>query len=1476
MEGLRVITFPNNSDQRFQEWLVSFNGEWDRCASCNLNVQHVIEDPNDVYLKDANDELKEWTQKLESYNSIHKTDLFYDFQDSKSKLLIKLDHIDVTNKPERRRERLKIYDSITALTKQLEARIHPNHSDFEVSGNSLQFNREALSRINGPGLDNIPVVVLSVVGQPKSRKTSLMNSLLQQFGNSFPVPTNIFPLSSEDDPKYSDLKGQEGILLWTCPELVTRDGTTSAWFFLDIWMEYPRVAVYNKLIDFCLSTSSTVLFSEPCNPHPDIYWQPSDSTLESTIRKFCNALQLHFFLQTDETAPYQITEVSPDELAPCTEEFRKKLTSVIDISRFLKARCKCITSTLIRSDNINSNSDENKLSNLITQKALDKVLTHCSTRPLEINNVAIRTGNFSECVGHSIDLILGNDNYTQPQQSDVNNIIGGTDELTLAIFLQNMTVSTPNYDHDRKEHAVSKHDDTISPMDESSPETLVENKVPGESLTKSEVNLEIESNNETKNLLSKMSKDYFGNFKIPFQTLGEMRRYFEEAELLSHHKSISQDIIQKYGDRDGSSNLKSVIESKLAEWLQVIQDFNNKRKDLDTVTQVTNKKLDTILEEIAEELQQILSQNPSRFTFSYYPEYFQTVYEKIADGLPDFCKKKSHHIIMSSCNNLQQFMNSMKALVNTYVTNFQMLYKEYICIQSNQFEKCHQEILSKAKSSTKYKDSGRKQLDGVCDQVIEYYKKQFQSQNSCVYGQEERIAKKAHDHVIEKFGDFMESKISSATLTELQLTQVHHLGAEKILTLFLRQLRGHPTEPWINNHSSLKQSLKDLLVKYKQKNQTHLKKVALAKKEGFNAGKNNYQEIMERSLPNTKVSVGVLSGYDKTASAQAILTLKEKLTHVHPIISSPWLEEFKVILDELKQGYINDNQSKQEELVPSSAVFLPEIVEVHQQPAGHPLTEHYGIGLYISPRKVCVGVYVQQNVNFADNVSSCEPPMIAFRAGRVLIGEDANQDVNKEHRYNIFSDLLQHEDFEMIDVYIHGIRTKLGREEILSIFFHRIRMNAELILGQRVNSCYVVTTGMLTCGAKQMLKVSLSFAGFHKNTIIPCTTAMAISYVLKSKSNLKKGNRDGTNSRHLIVLCYATSSTVEIASADVTSGQVLMQTLSGDIYIHRRFQDSAVQKLKNIFLDQTKLESRIQHILKVAVPSEVSYNGVITCYEDGISQPLGQALLSQLATFRHLKSITTADLMDNIVRVAAALDAIRNQHPDLSASKVQFPTYNNISPYKINVKVDKKVLNFTYFNSCTSISQNFPLGNFEHVDIIVWERGRDSQNEWTAATYELKVAGQQATEFVLAQNEEANLTASTKPKGLSIRTRSKSLVGSECQRISEAIKPLLLAEQNIYGIKLKVVSTQPEQTRKVSDVGNRSCSNEDVLRDLKNLVKEVKMKLDNSKTTTTGVKKDITDRITKCEKLMNSADVKTKQLEMEKRYLEKAVKLIKP
>lgn len=80
-------------------------------------------------LTEITNQIIEWERKLINYDSEHKTDIFHDFQDFKTKLLIKLDRIDVSTILKIETDRSKLYDRLEILTKNFHNKIHEGHSD---------------------------------------------------------------------------------------------------------------------------------------------------------------------------------------------------------------------------------------------------------------------------------------------------------------------------------------------------------------------------------------------------------------------------------------------------------------------------------------------------------------------------------------------------------------------------------------------------------------------------------------------------------------------------------------------------------------------------------------------------------------------------------------------------------------------------------------------------------------------------------------------------------------------------------------------------------------------------------------------------------------------------------------------------------------------------------------------------------------------------------------------------------------------------------------------------------------------------------------------------------------------------------------------------------------------------------------------------------------------------------------------------
>lgn len=138
----------------------------------------------------------------------------------------------------------------------------------QVSGKYLQLNGIVLDKLNKLCTDNVPVVIFSILGQPKSNKTSLMNYVLRVIAGRKNFPTYQFPLSSNDEyPTSKCFRGLQGILIHSFYSSNVNDGSTSIWLLLDIWMEDPVEEVYNKLVDFCLNISSKIIYLPQVSYH---------------------------------------------------------------------------------------------------------------------------------------------------------------------------------------------------------------------------------------------------------------------------------------------------------------------------------------------------------------------------------------------------------------------------------------------------------------------------------------------------------------------------------------------------------------------------------------------------------------------------------------------------------------------------------------------------------------------------------------------------------------------------------------------------------------------------------------------------------------------------------------------------------------------------------------------------------------------------------------------------------------------------------------------------------------------------------------------------------------------------------------------------------------------------------------------------------------------------------------------------------
>lgn len=128
-----------------------------------------------------------------------------------------------------------------------------------VSGNFLEFNENVWLRLTEKYTSN-RLIVLSVVGQPKSRKTTLLNEIISL------LPEDEVHSSKRRFPLISEVEWsiEEGILVYKCQTPYT------TFILLDIWSRNSRIETYNKLVDLCLVVSSTVIFSESWIEEPSV------------------------------------------------------------------------------------------------------------------------------------------------------------------------------------------------------------------------------------------------------------------------------------------------------------------------------------------------------------------------------------------------------------------------------------------------------------------------------------------------------------------------------------------------------------------------------------------------------------------------------------------------------------------------------------------------------------------------------------------------------------------------------------------------------------------------------------------------------------------------------------------------------------------------------------------------------------------------------------------------------------------------------------------------------------------------------------------------------------------------------------------------------------------------------------------------------------------------------------------------------
>lgn len=448
-------------------------------------------------------------------------------------------------------------------------------------------------------------------------------------------------------------------------------------------------------------------------------------------------------------------------------------------------------------------------------------------------------------------------------------------------------------------------------------------------------------------------------------------------------------------------------------------------------------------------------------------------------------------------------------------------------------------------------------------------------------------------------------------------------------------------------------------------------------------------------------------------------------------------------------------------------------------------------------------------------------------------------------------------------VKIAGRSVKVGQEELLSVYFHQIRKRIERNENRRISSCFVAVTGLLTSGAKQILKASLTLAGFDNCTMISSTTAMAISY-----SQLFRTGELSNRKMHTSLFIYTSANLVEIAAADVSSDRVMVKNLCGRMDI-KKIEEKLEEKLRNLLLDYILL-------------GRGKYNRIILCFATNAashqSELIYKTLLKVMPKTLWYSDVMDVDVKTDIVRVAALLDSQQNGYSNSVATPV--PLYNSVHPYKICVEIKGKQYTLSDFNNDKLMQWSLGrVGDLQKMNFI--EVAKAGLNQWTVGAYHLVYRHYETykTNIEVSMQTEGRLFIILNTPGELVQSNVKSMTNFGWKDLFAVAKPIL--EEIAQRIEKKLDPPSSSNTNQNTAPPSHTidgASNE-LLEDLKTtltiLVEKTKNELRTSTLTHTAHRDNIESKIAKCEELMKSSKIKVKQLAIEKGNLERAAKFIK-
>lgn len=917
-------------------------------------------------------------------------------------------------------------------------------------------------------------------------------------------------------------------------------------------------------------------------------------------------------------------------------------------------------------------------------------------------------------------------------------------------------------------------------------------------------------------------------------------------------------------------------------------NLNNKMQ-----VNVLVQQVDDELSAVEDELYDRVRRNEGIDSLSFPQQSYENLYQRLsADVSLNSWQELLSHIITLKEDLLRKTLSLVDMMIRNYKNNFIKHFDEKLCFDGAEFDQIHEESLMIARDTKGGDSLSRGKMNKLFESLIEKQRKLFLTSNYSICKREKEIAEEAHDYTVDKYNLLMDNKISSTTLTKQELQTLHQRLSSEISVLFVKGLEYPHTNPWRFAQAKLNDSLKSLEKTYIQKNQNHLTKVEKYRKEAIEAVRQCYKNEMTKNLPTTKLSVQEFNNLSESCRKTANRRMQENFgDKIHKNISKLWTGDLHKAMEEVKSKFFKENENKsgnKPRYQQESQSHQSEIVRYNPIVNHSTQVELFGIGLYIDVQNVYVGVFINPEIQFENNVVRYDHSFAINYDGDVLIGEEAVRESARMRKekiktWTIFSLLCDHPKHGYWIVNICGKNMQLRQEELLSLYFQKIRMNTELIITQRVSSCFVAVSGLLSSGAKQILKTSLKLAGFTNNNLISCTTAMAISYSLKF--------RDGDLAQRMQsnLFVYTCQNLVEVTAVDVSSREVNVKNIYGDIDIFSHLS-AVTGRIEGVFRGTDwKLQKKLENIFRDLCTSR-EYQRLIFCDASRTDRNDRLQMILNIGGSIHPRAcLTNFKFIEDIIEIAAMLDANRRG----MRNALSIPIYSFVHPYEISVKIKGQTYDFSKFNQRTELTKSVQLCG--DTEIEIHEKGISSNDHWIIRTYDLVSRGNFVRRLELFLGKEGNLNVNVSPGGNLLKSNLRSLTSAGQNDISDTVRPMIEERERYFRVQFPSLNppvnpscsyiSQPNThvaalVNSVKSIAPPPIKDSDsTIEELKtglvSLIEKIESDLGVSKSTSTAVRENIKSKIEKCQRLMKSSDVKVKQLEFEKNNLERASSLIK-